>query len=75
VLALFEHTVLARSQPELALGTLQQALAGGAVVLKGKRGEAGETVRLLLERLEAERLQAGAHRVCEHIEINHVSLM
>jgi hypothetical protein len=53
VLELLNHTLLARSRPQLALETLQQTLAGGAMVLKGKRGEAGETARWLLDFLDA----------------------
>ena len=53
VLALLEHTVLARTRPELALNTLQHVVAT-ATTLKGRRGEAEDIVRLLLDRVAAE---------------------
>jgi hypothetical protein len=52
VLALLEHTVLARVWPELALKTLQQVVATAAT-LKGARGEAEGVTRALLERVPA----------------------
>jgi hypothetical protein len=52
VLALLEHTVLARARPELALGTLHHVVAT-ATTLRGVRGEAEDTVRLLLDRMSA----------------------
>ncbi|MBV9851281.1 MAG: hypothetical protein JO250_16550 [Armatimonadetes bacterium] len=61
VLALLDNTVLARSQSELALQTLER-MAVGAVTLKGKRGEASEAAALLLQRLEALAKKAPAGR-------------
>jgi hypothetical protein len=52
VLALIEHTVLARSRPGLALGTLQQVVAT-ATTLRGARGEAEDAVRPMLDRVPA----------------------
>src|SRR5262249_6714881 len=37
VLALLDHTLLARSRPELTLETMQQVINSGAMVLKSKR--------------------------------------
>jgi hypothetical protein len=42
-LALIENTVSIQNQPEMAVGTLRQAIQG-AIFLKGVRGEAGEVV-------------------------------
>jgi len=56
LLALFAHTAPIRSRPEATIATLQHALAR-AVVLKGVRGEAGETALALLR--TADRLFAG----------------
>jgi hypothetical protein len=43
VLALLNHTVSARRQPEVALASLNQAVAG-ARVIQSRRGEAGEII-------------------------------
>jgi hypothetical protein len=51
VLALLAHTVSARRQPAVALGTLQQ-VATRATILKGRRGEAGAVAPQLLNFLE-----------------------
>ena len=51
VLALLEHTVLARVQPKFALEALQH-VAAGAVTLKGRRGEAEDVVGPILQRLD-----------------------
>ena len=50
VLELMANTVSARSQPELALTVLPRALEA-AHILKGVRGEAGEIVDSILERV------------------------
>jgi hypothetical protein len=50
LLRLLDNTVLARSQPRLALATLQQVVPG-AVALKGKRGEARDVIQSLFDRL------------------------
>lgn len=50
VLELLAHTVPARRRPKAALATLEQ-VALQAPTLKGNRGEAGETVRAILDRL------------------------
>lgn len=50
VLELMSNTVSARSQPEMALSFLPAALAS-ALILKGVRGEAGEIVESILERV------------------------
>lgn len=52
VLALLNHTILARVNPPFALGTLQQAVRG-ACLLKGARGVAEEVAGTLLERIRA----------------------
>jgi hypothetical protein len=49
-LAMMEHSVSARRQPEVVLETLQQVVTG-APVLKGVRGEANEIVDSILELL------------------------
>ncbi|MBD0370427.1 MAG: hypothetical protein ICV60_06295 [Pyrinomonadaceae bacterium] len=46
-LAIFEHAVSARRQPEVVLETLEQVVTR-APVLKGKRGEASEIVKAIL---------------------------
>jgi hypothetical protein len=51
LLELLAHTVAARSQPEVALGTLG-VVAARAQVLKGARGEAREAAVSILEALE-----------------------
>jgi len=51
-LAMLANTVSARRAPETALSTLRAAL-GGAVVLKGKRGEASEVAASLLSEAES----------------------
>jgi hypothetical protein len=51
VLEMLAHTVPARLRPEAALEALGRALAG-ARLLRGARGEAATTARLLLEMLE-----------------------
>lgn len=50
VLELLSHTVSARRRPALALSTLPKVVAN-ATVLKGVRGEAGETADAILERV------------------------
>jgi len=50
VLELLANTVSARTQPELALKVLPQALES-ATILKGARGEAREIVESILSRL------------------------
>ena len=50
LLELFQHTVPARSRPELALSTLEQVVPR-SVNLKGMRGEADETAAILLQTL------------------------
>ena len=50
VLELMANTVSARSQPQLALAVLPKALES-AQILKGVRGEAGELVESILERV------------------------
>jgi hypothetical protein len=52
VLALLDNTVLARFKPEVALTTLQRAIAR-AFAFKGKRDQAEEVVASLLEQIEA----------------------
>jgi hypothetical protein len=47
-MALLDNTVSARRQPEIVLNTLQKAVAH-ATILKGIRGEAGETVKSILK--------------------------
>ncbi len=51
VVELLAHTVPARLRPEASLEALERAVAT-ALVLKGERGEAAETARLLLSALE-----------------------
>lgn len=51
VLEMLAHTVPARLRPEASLVALERAVAG-ATVLAGDRGEAGEVVPLLLQRLD-----------------------
>jgi hypothetical protein len=53
VLAMLGHTVLARVRPRLALEALERIASSGAIVLKGKRGDAQETAAALLRRLAA----------------------
>ncbi len=48
VLELLANTVPARSKPEVVMPTLQKAVSD-AVLLKGHRGEAEETARLILD--------------------------
>ena len=50
VLELLSNTVSARAQPEMALSVLPVALES-ALILKGVRGEAGEIVKAILERI------------------------
>ena len=50
VLALLENTVPARRRPKAAFEALQRVVSQ-APVLRGPRGEAGETVEVLLDRL------------------------
>ena len=50
LLALLAHTVPVRRRPEASLSALQRAISG-ALMLKGARGEAEETVPSLLDRL------------------------
>lgn len=57
ILAMMDNTVSARTQPARALAALAQ-VASAAICLKGKRGEADETARTLLRRLDATRLPA-----------------
>jgi hypothetical protein len=49
VLELLSNTVPARRKPEVVMPTLQRAVSA-AVILKGVRGEAEETARLILNR-------------------------
>lgn len=49
-LALFDNTVVARLRPEAALTTFKHALRG-AIALRGARGEAGDVVGALLDRV------------------------
>lgn len=51
-LALLANTVAARREPERALATLQQVVAG-ATILKGVRGEASETVEPILDHMDS----------------------
>ena len=51
VLELLAQTVSARSRPEKAFAALEQVVAG-ALILKGTRGEASETVGALLKQAE-----------------------
>jgi hypothetical protein len=51
VLEMFAQTVSARRQPEKALMTLQK-VAAQAIILKGARGEATETVDAILKHLD-----------------------
>lgn len=53
ILELLANTVPARRKPEVVIPTLQRAVSG-ATVLKGARGEAKETARLILQRLSPE---------------------
>ncbi len=53
LLALVAHTVPVRRRTEASLQALRQVV-GQALVLKGPRGEAGETAGALLRRLERE---------------------
>jgi hypothetical protein len=53
VLELMSNTVSARSQPKLALRVLPAALES-ALILKGVRGEADQTVKSILERMIVE---------------------
>jgi hypothetical protein len=50
MLELLNNTVPARRKPEAVMTTLQKAV-GQAVTLKGVRGEANQTAKLILERL------------------------
>jgi hypothetical protein len=50
VLEMFANTIAARRRPDVALATLERAMAQ-ARVLKGARGEAKEAARLILETL------------------------
>ena len=50
LLALFENTITAQTQPVLALSCLSRAVSN-ALLFKGPRGEAKETSRALMERL------------------------
>ena len=52
VLNLLNHTVPARRKPEVVFPTLQQSVSQ-AIALKGSRGEAAETARLILRRMKA----------------------
>jgi hypothetical protein len=49
VLAMFNNTVSARRQPAFALATIRQAITG-AQCLRGRRGEAAETVTAVLKK-------------------------
>lgn len=49
VLALLDNTIPARRKPEVVLPTLEKAISE-AIILKGVRGEAEETARLILKR-------------------------
>jgi hypothetical protein len=49
ILALLDNTIPARRKPEVVLPTLQSAVSE-ATILKGARGEAEETARLILKR-------------------------
>ena len=53
ILELLRHTVSARRAPEAALATLEQVTAK-ATVVKGRRGDADETARAILEWAAAE---------------------
>jgi hypothetical protein len=53
-MALLNNTVSIRRQPEVAMNTLQKAVSD-ATILRGVRGEAGEVVASILERLEQKR--------------------
>jgi hypothetical protein len=48
ILELLDNTVPARRRPEAAISTLHKAVSE-AIILKGARGEAEETARLILE--------------------------
>ncbi len=61
VLEMLAHTVPARLRPEAALEALDRALAR-ALALKGARGEADVTARLLLETLEGRAPEADVCR-------------
>ena len=52
VLDLLANTVPARRKPEVVIPTLQKAVSE-ATILKGARGEAEETARLILQRMRA----------------------
>lgn len=49
--ALLEHTVCVHRQPQLALGAVGR-LASAAVVLSGARGEAAETAKALIDKID-----------------------
>lgn len=53
LLALLPHTIPARRRPAVVLPTLRRALSG-AVLLRGRRGEAADVVEPLLRRLDTE---------------------